>query len=69
MFISFSINAQKISILEESRKVIKTVDKKDLNKSIKEIGKKAQYLSKWNESLLKPEECRIKWEEINLISV
>lgn len=59
--------AQKVDILDKNRKVIKTVDEKDLDKEVEKLGKVAQYTGRWIKG--KAKECRINWNDLELISV
>ena len=59
--------AQKVDILDKNRKVIKTVDEKDLDKTLIELRDIAKYTGRWVKGEAK--ECVIKWGELELILV
>lgn len=62
--VSFSGFAQ-VDILDKNRKVLKTVQERDLQRIVDSIGSKARYTGRWIEN--KPIECRIQQIENLLI--
>ena len=64
MFAGFCYG-QEVDILDKNRKVIKTVQEKDLQRTVDSVGPKARYTARWVN--YKAKECRIKRTEDMLI--
>lgn len=62
LFITSFCIGQNVDILDKNRKVIKSVDEKELQQSAQEIGKDAHYVARWVYSEGKAKECAIKWK-------
>lgn len=69
LLISFSMVSQNVDILDKNRKVIKSVDEKELKRSVDSIGEKAQFTARWIYSESKAKECAIKWDELETIFI
>jgi hypothetical protein len=61
------IHAQEVDILDKNRKVIKSVDEKELKRTVDSIGEKAQFTARWIE--YKTKECFIKRDELENILI